>query len=249
MKKILLILIIPMFLAGCSDSLKKKFSSKNNSVVKTENPAKKPSRYGVIPTIPNFFAVSPELFQELYDTGEMTVIDLRTPEEIADGKIFDESLEINFYDPKFREKISRLDKDKKYLLYCRSGGRSGKALEMFKELGFREAYDLAGGKLAWDNYVPTKTQTNQNFAGFREINISAKRYEFGTTEIRVKQGEKVVLKIDNQDVTHGINIENLNQRDDEQIDLDTSQKGTFEFGCNNLCGLGHSDMKGKIIIE
>ena len=44
---------------------------------------------------------------------------------------------------------AKLDKNKKYLLYCHSGNRSGQALKIFRQLGFAEAYDLDGGISNW----------------------------------------------------------------------------------------------------
>ena len=69
--------------------------------------------------------------------------------EIAEGKIFSEALEIDFYKENFLEEIAKLDKNKKYLLYCHSGNRSGQALKIFRQLGFAEAYDLDGGISNW----------------------------------------------------------------------------------------------------
>ena len=40
---------------------------------------------------------------------------------------------------------------KRILIYCRSGKRSGKALSMMKELGFREVYNMLGGIVQWES--------------------------------------------------------------------------------------------------
>ena len=94
--------------------------------------------------------ISPDKFKELVETGEYTVIDVRTPKEINEGKIVDTALEIDFYEDTFRNEIAKLDRDKEYLLYCRSGNRSGQTLKIMKDLGFTKVYDLDGGKKAWD---------------------------------------------------------------------------------------------------
>jgi len=94
--------------------------------------------------------ISPDQFKELAETGNYTVIDIRTPKEINEGKIIDTALEIDFYEETFKDEISKLDRDKEYILYCRSGNRSGKTLKIMKDLGFTEVYDLDGGKKAWD---------------------------------------------------------------------------------------------------
>jgi len=36
---------------------------------------------------------------------------------------------------------------------------------------------------------------------------------------------------------------------DEEVVLDTSEVGEFTFICANMCGSGHTEMRGKIIIE
>ncbi len=93
----------------------------------------------------NFSAVPPKEFQRMMNSGDYIVIDVRTPQEITQGKVKADALEINFYDQDFREQIAKLDRNRKYLINCRSGARSGKAVQLMKELGFSEVYDLAGG--------------------------------------------------------------------------------------------------------
>lgn len=88
-------------------------------------------------------------FAQLIESDEYIVIDVRTPEEIAEGKIIDRADEIDFYDEDFRDQIAELDRDQKYLLYCRSGNRSGKTLQLMQELGFENAQHLDGGITAW----------------------------------------------------------------------------------------------------
>ena len=43
-----------------------------------------------------------------------------------------------------------MDKSKTYLIYCRSGNRSGQALDIMEELNFREVYNMMGGILEWE---------------------------------------------------------------------------------------------------
>jgi len=51
----------------------------------------------------------------------------------------------------FATKIAALDKNATYAVYCRSGNRSGTALEQMAAVGFTHVYDLAGGIGAWQN--------------------------------------------------------------------------------------------------
>ncbi len=76
------------------------------------------------------------------------IIDVRTPGETAQGMISG-AREIDINDPAFQKKIGTLDKNKPVLVYCRSGGRSGRAMAILNQMGFKEVYNLSGGMLAW----------------------------------------------------------------------------------------------------
>ncbi|MBN1411838.1 MAG: rhodanese-like domain-containing protein, partial [Spirochaetales bacterium] len=76
------------------------------------------------------------------------LIDIRTPEEF-EGPHIKGAINIDYYSPDFKNQLKKLDRSKKYLIYCRSGNRTGKSLAIFKDLGFKEVYDLGGGIIAW----------------------------------------------------------------------------------------------------
>lgn len=99
---------------------------------------------------PSFGLVSPGQAAVLAEDPAVTVVDVRTPEEFADGHLEGAEL-IDFYDATFAAQLAELDPDGTYLLYCRSGNRSGQATAMMAELGFDRAYDLEGGVIAWDS--------------------------------------------------------------------------------------------------
>jgi rhodanese-related sulfurtransferase len=86
--------------------------------------------------------------QENQDNPDFVIIDVRTPEEFADGHIED-AINIDFYSETFQDELNILDKDKSYLIYCRSGRRSASALAIMEELNFREAYNMMGGIIQW----------------------------------------------------------------------------------------------------
>lgn len=77
------------------------------------------------------------------NTAIGTLIDVRTPEEFADGHLKG-ATNVDFNGPDFAEKISELDKDGEYTLYCRSGRRSGLALEAMKAAGFTKVTNAGG---------------------------------------------------------------------------------------------------------
>jgi len=91
--------------------------------------------------------ISPEELNKI--TDEIQLIDVRTPKEFAEGHLSN-AVNINFYDSNFMEEMSKLDKNKDLYIYCRSGGRSGKAAKKLKSQGFLKVYDLEGGILNWN---------------------------------------------------------------------------------------------------
>lgn len=98
-----------------------------------------------------------EVSQLLTDNKEIVLIDVRTPDEYQQGHIAGSQL-INFYGNNFKDEIAKLDQEKEYVIYCRSGGRSGKAVNMMQEMGFQNVHNMSGGILAWNraNYKTEK---------------------------------------------------------------------------------------------
>lgn len=73
-----------------------------------------------------------------------TFIDVRTPAEIANGKLKG-ALEANVTSNDFRNQISKLDKSKPYVVYCRSGMRSARACKIMEQDGFTDITNVSGG--------------------------------------------------------------------------------------------------------
>ena len=76
------------------------------------------------------------------------IIDVRTPEEFAEGHI-EGAINIDFQSENFRGQIGELNRNNKYLIYCRSGNRSRGALDVMVEIDFREVYHLSAGIMKW----------------------------------------------------------------------------------------------------
>lgn len=87
-------------------------------------------------------------FEELLLKEGVQIVDVRTPDEFAQGYIKNAKL-IDFNTPEFENQISELDKNKAVAVYCHSGARSNQAFEIMKTMGFREVYELKGGIVAW----------------------------------------------------------------------------------------------------
>ena len=80
------------------------------------------------------------------------VLDVRTPEEFTEGHL-PNAVNIDILNPSFTENINKLDKKKKYLVYCRSGHRSTQAVEVMKGLKFINVTNMLGGFLQWQGRV------------------------------------------------------------------------------------------------
>jgi cytochrome c oxidase subunit 2 len=105
------------------------------------------------------------------------------------------------------------------------------------------------------------------------IEMSAKKYEYSPSPIRVKRDSKVQLRITALDRTHGIKInlspDGSDQKNDSGLIFSSNNDdcfklekgiptvvqfvartpGTYSFHCCNRCGIGHGGMKGQIVVE
>ncbi len=88
------------------------------------------------------------LIQENKDNPNFVILDVRTPEEFL-GEHIENAVNLDYYSDIFRNDLDKLDKNKTYLIYCRSGSRGKNALNIMKELDFREVYNMSGGIIKW----------------------------------------------------------------------------------------------------
>jgi cytochrome c oxidase subunit 2 len=87
-----------------------------------------------------------------------------------------------------------------------------------------------------------------------EIKIIAKRFEFSPKKITVRKGELVRLVVTSEDVDHGIAIDEFNidqkipARSTRVIEFTPDREGTFRIYCSVLCGEGHPEMEGELVV-
>ena len=92
--------------------------------------------------------ISAEEMQVLLELEDIQLVDLRTPEEYKTGFI-EQSQNIDYTSPTFEDDISKLDKSKPVIVYCKAGGRSSRCSKKLKEAGFEKVFDLEGGIAEW----------------------------------------------------------------------------------------------------
>jgi cytochrome c oxidase subunit 2 len=89
----------------------------------------------------------------------------------------------------------------------------------------------------------------------RVFNMVARQFDFAPDVIKVKKGNKVILNITSEDVEHGFTIEEYNINkiipagESITIEFIADKAGSFDFYCSIYCGVGHSNMRGRLIVE
>ncbi|MDX5340683.1 MAG: rhodanese-like domain-containing protein [Cyclobacteriaceae bacterium] len=104
----------------------------------------------------SFFSTKPKnyedipagVFHDLSLQKDTLILDVRTAGEFAGGKIRG-ARNIDIMSPAFVQQVKNLPKDKTYLVYCRSGNRSGQACEVMADMGFEKLKNLSGGLMRW----------------------------------------------------------------------------------------------------
>ena len=92
--------------------------------------------------------VSKDDVLNLLEDKSIDIIDLRTDKEFSDGNI-KYSYNIDFQKREFIDNLNLLDKEKAYIIYCKSGNRSEKASLIMKSLGFKVIYHYKKGYQDW----------------------------------------------------------------------------------------------------
>jgi len=88
----------------------------------------------------------------------------------------------------------------------------------------------------------------------RVIKVVAKKFDFVPAEIRVRQGETVVLQFTAPEVPMGFNLADFDLRTDivpgkvATLTFTPDKAGTFTFLCDVFCGSGHEDMSGTLLV-
>ncbi len=80
---------------------------------------------------------------------DVQLIDIRTPEEYEKGYI-DDAVNIDFLQEEtFKKDIQKFDKNQPIYIYCRSGGRTGRASKLMQQMGFKKIFDYSGSYNDW----------------------------------------------------------------------------------------------------
>jgi len=90
------------------------------------------------------------MIQDNINNPDFVIIDVRSESEFLQGHI-ENAVLIPNNSPDLEKALSKLGKNKTYLLYCLFGGRSSSMFGKMRKLGFKKVYDLDGGIIEWKN--------------------------------------------------------------------------------------------------
>jgi cytochrome c oxidase subunit 2 len=89
------------------------------------------------------------------------------------------------------------------------------------------------------------------------VRVTAERYTFSPSQIKVKRGTEIEFKLQSDDTNHGFRILGtrisliIPKRGRGEISaiFRADTPGRYTFECSKMCGAGHSFMRGLIIVE
>ena len=133
MKKIVILTFLLATLFACGNAKTNSTETENTTTSTEQTPSVK--------------VLSQENLATKMQDSNVVVIDVRTPQEVSSGYIKGADKFIDINGSNFQSEINNLDKSKTYIMYCRSGARSGRAADYMIENGFTDVYNLSGGIL------------------------------------------------------------------------------------------------------
>jgi cytochrome c oxidase subunit 2 len=88
------------------------------------------------------------------------------------------------------------------------------------------------------------------------VDITAERFSFTPSEVRVKSGTRLELRLHSDDTDHGFQIPGTDinvripkrNRGTTTVTFDAVKPGRHAFQCSHVCGAGHSFMRGEIVV-
>ena len=92
---------------------------------------------------------SKEAYRLIKADANIAILDVRTAKEFADGHVAG-AVNIDVNQTDFAQKIDQLDRSKAYIVYCRSGRRSSKAVGIMATKGFKNLYNVSDGFVGWN---------------------------------------------------------------------------------------------------
>jgi cytochrome c oxidase subunit 2 len=114
-------------------------------------------------------------------------------------------------------------------------------------------YAASGSGESTDSGAGTSVQPSGKTV---EITVTAKNWEFDPSVIKVKKGDTVRLNLHSIEGTHGFSLPEfrINEKlvagePPKTVEFVADKAGEFGFRCSVMCGMGHMNQKGILIVE
>ena len=89
-----------------------------------------------------------KLIKNHENDSKLVILDIRPLNEFEDEHL-PGAINLDYDGHEFRKKVKEIDRDKNYIIYCRSGVRGEYFMGIMQELGFLKVYNILGGFVGW----------------------------------------------------------------------------------------------------
>ena len=114
------------------------------------------------------------------------------------------------------------------------------------------------GSVGASGTIPTRSASSQEAERpIQRIRVTAERFSFTPSQIKVKAGTVVEVVAESEDTSHGFHLADAGidteiparGKGEMRLRFEAVQAGTYYFECSRPCGAGHNTMRGTIIVE
>ncbi len=105
--------------------------------------------------------------------------------------------------------------------------------------------------VALGSFLPFPTGAPQT----REITVGAKQFSYSPERISVNKGDRVILRLQPEDVSHGLYVDGYGvethaaPKEEGVVEFVADNPGTHRFRCSVTCGVMHPFMVGEVVVE
>jgi len=174
-----------------------------------------------------------DLIEDYKGNDRFTILDVRTKGEYLPEHI-ENAFNRDYYAIDFGEQLDSLDKTRVYLIYCRSGSRSGQTLDITQDLKFDTVFNMLGGITEWkaDGYPVTDELPNyinlyaQNSNNIEIDNPSVLLFPNPANDLVYIKTKESINKIQLKSLD-GTRIDISRKPDEQFIDLSLLHSGIY----------------------
>jgi len=115
------------------------------------------------------------------------------------------------------------------------------------------------GSVGASGTIPSRSASSQGAAEqpVQRIRVTAERFSFTPSRIKVKTGTIVEIVGESEDTSHGFHLADAGidteiparGKGELRLRFEAAEAGTYFFECSRPCGAGHNTMRGTIVVE